>query len=239
MLPVTNFLWVHLPKLRFMQFPWRFLLCLGVPFALLIAISTKDATGIKKWPTRIALYIAMLCVIAFAWHHFQPPWWDHAPDLREMQDFISSGTGYEGTDEYTPVGADPSSGDKDARRITVIGPAHAAIRVLEWTPEHKLFTVEMSAPDTVELHLFNYPAWLAQVNGHPVSTQTRPDMGQMLVPVEAGTNRVQIDFIRTWDRTAGAWISLVALMILLLLAKLNQQKPNADRLNPLTPIHRK
>ncbi len=135
MLPVTNLLWTHLPKLRFMQFPWRFMLCLGVPFTLLTAIA------IKRWTARIALYVAMLCVIAFAWQHFQAPWWDHAPDLREMQDFMSSGPGYEGTDEYTPVGADPSSVDKDARRVTVTGPAHAAIQVLEWTPQHKLFTV--------------------------------------------------------------------------------------------------
>jgi hypothetical protein len=33
----------------------------------------------------------------------------------------------------------------------------------------------------------------------------------MLVPLEAGSNRVQITFIRTWDRTAGAWISLLAI----------------------------
>jgi hypothetical protein len=37
----------------------------------------------------------------------------------------------------------------------------------------------------------------------------------MLVPVEAGANRVQITFTRTWDRKAGAWISLVAALILL------------------------
>ena len=59
----------------------------------------------------------------------QPPWWDNAADLREMQDNMATGAGYEGTDEYTPVGADPSYVDKDARRVTVDGPAHAAIHV--------------------------------------------------------------------------------------------------------------
>jgi hypothetical protein len=32
----------------------------------------------------------------------------------------------------------------------------------------------------------------------------------MLVPVEAGMNRVEVRFVRTWDRTAGGWISLVS-----------------------------
>ena len=129
MLPITNLFWNVLPKLRFMQFPWRWTLCLGVPFTLFIVL------GVRRWPTRVGLYLAMLCVIIFAWHHFQAPWWDTSADLREMQDNVATGVGYEGTDEYTPVGADPSAVDKDARRVTVDGPARGAIRVLEWSAE--------------------------------------------------------------------------------------------------------
>jgi hypothetical protein len=157
----------------------------------------------------------MLCVLAVAWQRFQPPWWDNAADLREMQDNMATGRGYEGTDEYTPVGADPSSVDKDARRVTVEGPAHAAIRVSDWTAERKLFTAEVSAPDNLALHLFNYPAWRVEVNGRLVQARTREGTGQMLVPVEAGANRVRITFVRTWDRRAGGWISAFALALAL------------------------
>jgi hypothetical protein len=41
----------------------------------------------------------------------------------------------------------------------------------------------------------------------------------MLVPVEAGKNRVQITFIRTWDRTLGVWISVLALLLAIGLVK--------------------
>jgi hypothetical protein len=214
MLPITNLLWTILPKLRFMQFPWRFMLCLGVPFALF------SAMGIKKWTARITLYFAAVCVLAFSWQHFQSPWWDHAADLREMQDFMSSRAGYEGTDEYTPVGADPLSVDKDARRIVVAGPAHAAIHVSEWSADNKLFTADMSAPDALLLHLFNYPAWRLEINGHQVQAETRAGTGQMLVPVAQGANNVQIVFIQTWDRAAGGCITLAALLLLLLLLKM-------------------
>jgi 6-pyruvoyl-tetrahydropterin synthase-like protein len=209
MLSISNPVWNILPKLRFMQFPWRWLLCLGIPFTLLTAL------GVRRWTSRLALYLAMLCVLAFVWHHFQPPWWDHAADLREMQDNMATGAGYEGTEEYTPVGADPSNLDQEARRVTVAGPAHAAIRVSEWSTEHKLFTAEMSAPDNLALRLFNYPAWRVEVNGRQAQPGRR-DTGQMLVPVEAGTNRVQITFVRTWDRTAGGWISLAAIVVVLI-----------------------
>lgn len=214
MLSITDPLWNILPKLRFMQFPWRWMLCLGIPFTLL------TAQGVRQWTSRFAFYLAMLCVLAFAWHHFQSPWWDHAADLREMQGNMATGAGYEGTDEYTPVGADAYNVDKAARRVIVEGPAHAAIRVSDWRAEQKVFTAEMSAPDNLALHLFNYPAWRVEVNGRIVQAGTREDTGQMLVPVEAGLNHVQITFVRTWDRAAGGWISLVALVSALLFWKL-------------------
>jgi len=209
MLSITNPLWNILPKLRFMQFPWRWLLCLGVPFTLFVAL------GVRRWVSRVALYVAALCVLAFAGQHFQPPWWDNAADLREMQTNMATGAGYEGADEYAPAGADPSLIDKDARRVIVDGPAHAAIRVSEWGSERKLFTAEMSVADHLALRLFNYPAWRVEVNGRAVQVAAREGTGQMLVPVEAGANRVQVTFIRTWDRRLGGWISLLALLLML------------------------
>ena len=210
MLPITNLFWNLLPKLRFMQFPWRWTLCLGLPFTLFIAL------GVRRWPTRAALYMATLCVIIFAWHHFQAPWWDTSADLREMQDNVGTGAGYEGTDEYTPAGADPSTVDKDARRVTVDGPARGEIRISEWGAERKRFTAELSAADKLALHLFNYPAWRVEVNGQIVQAGTREGTGQMLIPVGAGANRVQIIFARTWDRTLGAWISMVSIVFVLM-----------------------
>jgi len=213
MLSITAPLWNVLPKMRFMQFPWRWLLCMGIPFALFITM------GLWRWTLRLGIYLAALCVLAFVWQHFQPPWWDTAADLREMRDNVATGAGYEGTDEYAPAGADASAVDKSARRVTVDGPAQAAIRVSEWQAERKAFTAEMSSADNLALKLFPYPAWRVEVNGREVQPGAREGTGQMLVPVEAGANRVQITFTRTWDRTAGAWISGIALVVLLVLLK--------------------
>ena len=41
MLSPTLPLWNHLPELRFVQLPWRWLLCLNVPFALVIVLSLQ------------------------------------------------------------------------------------------------------------------------------------------------------------------------------------------------------
>jgi hypothetical protein len=157
----------------------------------------------------------IILVIVMAWHRIQPPWWDNNADLREMQDNMTDRVGYEGTDEYTPVGADPAAVNKDARNVTVHGPAHGASRVSGWDAESKTFAAEMSAPDQLAVRLFRYPAWRAEVNGRVVETKSK-DTGQMLVPVAAGMNQVQITFVRTWDRWVGGWLSLLTAMSLMI-----------------------
>jgi hypothetical protein len=227
MLPISALLWNFLPKLRFMQFPWRWMLCLGVAFSIFLTLA------IHRWTVRLAVYMAMLLVIAFGWQHIQPPWWDGPADLREIEDNMESGSGYEGTDEYTPVGADASNVDKGARLVTVDGPAHAAIHVFEWGPESKRFTAKMSAPANLALRLFDYPAWRAEVNGQQVQATAREGTGQMLVPAGPGANRVEIKFIRTWDRTAGAWTSVLTMLVLILWRFLNRRQSASVRLRNL------
>lgn len=202
----SSLLWKILPKMEFMQFPWRWLLCLSMIFVLFVT------AGLRRSPMRAAVCMLSLVVIAVGWHRAQAPWWDTAADLREMQDNMYIGAGYEGTDEYTPSGADPAAIDKDARKVTVEGPAHADIRVQRWDAEIKTFTAQMSAPDELALRLFSYPAWKAEVNGHVVETSSSAKTGQMLIPVEAGMNLVEIQFTRTWYRTVGGWISLLTLL---------------------------
>jgi len=204
MLPMSAFFWKALPKLQYMQFPWRWLLCLSMIFTVFVSV------GLRRWWQRGVVCVLSLVVIVVAWRCVQAPWWDTAADLREMQDNMATSVGYEGTDEYTPLGADPSAVDKDARKVTVTGPARAAIDVLRWDAESKVFTAEMSAPDRVALRVFRYPAWRVSVNGREVETTAHEGAGQMLIPVGAGMNRVEIRFARTWDRTVGGWISLLS-----------------------------
>jgi hypothetical protein len=207
---VSLVFWKILPKMQFMQFPWRWLLCISLIFSIFVAL------GLQRWWMRTIVCVLSIMVVAAAWTRVQAPWWDNAADLREMQDNMESGAGYEGTDEYTPLGADPAAVDKTARDVTVDGPARAAIHVLRWTAAAKEFTAQVSSADQLALKLFPYPAWKVQVNGHSIPTSVRKSTGQILIPVPAGLNRVQIRFVRTWDRTAGAWISTVMFVLVLL-----------------------
>jgi len=217
MFPMAGIAWRILPKLEFMQFPWRWLLCLSMIFTVFVVAGTAasgslsvSAASAKRhsWWSRAAICVAALVLIAAAWHFIQPPWWDNAADLREMRDNFTDRIGYEGTDEYTPLGADPSAIDKDAANVSVVAPGQAAISAVQWGAETKSFTAEVSTATQLKLRLFRYPAWKVEVNGRWVRTG-RGDAGQMIVPVDAGVNHVQVTLVRTRDRTTGGWISVI------------------------------
>ena len=207
MCPFTFIFWDYLPKLRFVQLPWRWLLCLNVAFALLVTAACR------RWATRLMLCGVLLGLVWAAGHRVQQPWWDTSADIEEMHDAIADGGGYEGTDEYVPAGVDPSELNKDAAPVTVLSGARARIDMVEWSPQAKVFSVDVLRPEKLRLRLFDYPAWAVEVNGRKVFTEAQDVTGEIVVPVQAGVNSVRVTFVQTRDRLVGDIISLLALLV--------------------------
>jgi hypothetical protein len=219
MLSPTLPLWNHLPELRFVQLPWRWLLCLNVPFALAISM------GFQRWRWRIVLCVAMLAVLVTVWHRVQNPWWDNAGDIQEMLDNQQDGTGNEGADEYVPVGVDPYDSDQKAPQIRFEGKGHAQITVQKWNAERRSIDANAGSQGKLVLRLFNYPLWDVEVNGSKIKTESTPDTGQMVVPVAAGENLIRIRFVDGWDRKLGLVLSGIAFAAIALLFVIWKPQP--------------
>ena len=202
-------LWTYLPELRYVQLPWRWLLCLNVPFAVLVVLA------IRRWWFRGLVYAAMLAIVLLLWQRVQVPWWDNAADIKEMVDDQHDGPGYEGTDEYAPVAADPYAIDQQAPKVLFQGNGHAELQIKEWKAESRQVIATTSAPGQLVFRLFNYPSWSVLVNGRVVVAESTKKTGQLTVPVAAGESQVQIKFVEGWDRAVGAAISMVALALML------------------------
>lgn len=209
MFSITLLAWEHLPELRFVQFPWRWLLCLNVVWALSVPIAFHRAT------TRLLVYVALLSMLAFGCLYIQAPWWENAASISEILGHQRTGEGYEDVDEYVPAGADNYEIKPDAPRVTAENQSAIRTTIQEWNPESRVFTAHVDQPEVLMLRLFNYPSWRVTVNGKLVEAQSDPLTGQMMIPIRAGENEVRIKFIRTWDRTVGGLVSLGALLVLL------------------------
>jgi hypothetical protein len=237
MLPVTVFLWRALPKLQFVQFPWRWTEVLAVVFAFLVAAAI-GATEQKRGVYRIGIVVALgICASAVAIGH--DAYWDSDTLAAAVQAF-RAGQGYEGVDEYTPTACDRSQlpgNPDDTTRPTGVSPATAppiamvsrasgdvvpaqgvTLDFQRSSAEREIFREESLAPVTLALRILSYPAWQIDVDGHEILARVQPGTGQIVEPLPAGAHQVALHFRRTWDRTAGDAISAGAFIILLAFA---------------------
>jgi hypothetical protein len=213
----TAFLWDFLPKLRFVQFPWRWMSILAVVAAGFLAIAIERRRG---W-----LWLPALLLLSLPLGYFliNNGWWD--PDEMPTQyAAITAGTGYDGTDEYDPLGddhmdlpsnaplaailpADPDAGKAPDGRITID----------QWKTEQKQIRVRVTRDARIALRLLNYPAWRVTLNGNTVTPGRSEGINQMIIPVPTGDSQIRAQFTRTPDRTLGLMLFSLSLIIVAIL----------------------
>jgi hypothetical protein len=224
MFPPSVWLWRNLPKLQFVQFPWRWLVPLGIPYSFFLASAIGRSRRRWLWYGALATVIA-----AGATAIAHDAWWD-TEDVTLLAAAIHSSHGYEGTDEYAPIGcdryslpgmiADPDSLDAinekpptprvakfDLKSREIVPDLSMQVRVDKWLAEGKILHIETPEPVTLALRLLNYPAWDVRLDDQNSAAVSAPVTAQMLVRVPAGSHRIEAVFRRTRDRIAGDAIS--------------------------------
>ena len=97
--------------------------------------------------------------------------------------------------------------DHPGKRRPVSG---LTLRVERWTAERRIFRESAAKPITLALRLVDYPAWSVRIDGSPAHLDSTPETGEILLRLPAGSHQIEIDFRRTWDRTAGAILSVLS-----------------------------
>jgi hypothetical protein len=211
MLRATLIVWQVLPKLRFVQFPWRWMSILAVPFAFFLAAVAVRRFG-WLWVTTATVVLAGTGAFLV-----RQTWWD-ADDIPTLQAGMAAGEGFEGTDEYDPVGDDHYNLPAKMARARVlpmdlVGEAPTPRIYFErWTAEDREIRVVSPGAVRLALRLLNYPAWHVEVNGKTVMPEHAEDSGQVVLELPSGESRVKVHFARTRDRTLGGALSLMSLL---------------------------
>jgi hypothetical protein len=208
MLRSSLILWVYLPKLQFVQFPWRWMGILAVPYAFFSAAALRRVR--PGWVWAVVVFIAVVSTAGFLVHK---AWWD-SNDIPVLREAISSGKGFDGTDEYDPAKDDHTDLPAQAPQVQILprdgadAPApDAKIRIARWTAEEKDLRVTSPQPFRLAVRLVDYPAWRVEANGQRVTPQPQETTAQIILPLPAGTDRVKISFVSTRDRNLGSLLS--------------------------------
>jgi len=235
LLPFSDVVWRSAPEMKFLQFPWRWLLVLSLVLAALAGMALRGSAGTSRANLlRVGAVVAIAgCVAGVAWVYFWQPC-DEEDNVRaQMATF--RGAGFEGTDEYTAAQADNGEIQQNLPRIRMVRSADgdegkdaaaanpvwqaggvdllpSEVQIGRWDAERMSATVRSGAGFAV-LRVMDYPAWQVRVNGAPVDARPRRDDGLMVVPVAAGAAQIAVRYGATRDVWAGRVLSLAAAII--------------------------
>jgi hypothetical protein len=157
------------------------------------------------------------------------------------------GAGVEGTDEYTPVGADNASiqqhlplvrvlrGAQDDTADSTLGdnpewrPGDAGIipaQVDARRPDGEHWQVQVVTPESgyAVLRLMDYPSWRVSVDGRSAPERPHREDGLMAVPLPAGSHQIAVQWFATWDVITGRAFSAVSLLALAGVAMLERRE---------------
>lgn len=234
-LPISLPVWRLFPELRFLQFPWRWLVAVEAPMAVLMAAAV--------WPRgrREQVWAVLACAAFFvtstaaAGILFHQKCYPEDAALGMWTDYVHH-IGFEGTDEYAPPGADNdevAAGLPDACLVAdpteELG-AGGSEGTPEWSPnqkscvatysfdggniEHRRLQAAVPHSGYLVLRLRRYRAWDVRVNGRSAGTDTVREDGLYAVPVPQGLVNVTVDWTATPDVVASRWMSGAALLAL-------------------------
>jgi hypothetical protein len=262
-------MWNHLPELRFVQFPWRWLLVVGVAASLLAGMalhsrsrealphpSQQTARQWMKASMKAAIPVAMVAgivvtLIVASRTFFQPC--DDEDAVAAQVAAFRSGQGVEGTDEYTPAGADNSQIQQGLPFVRLVQrpeddiaeasnvenprwqtPADAnelisipvSILVNRKNAESWTLQFKSNKPGYAVLRLMDYPAWQVRLNGSVVPNRPSREDGLMTVPIHAGSNVIEVRWRITQDVIAGRAASATAAALLIAFAAFVRNRRN-------------
>ncbi len=216
--PPSLFLWNHVPKLAFLQFPWRLCALLAVIMATFAAQALDRLPALPS--SLLPLPLALVLVLP-AWHFFHLPC-DPDDAVPARVALFQHNGGAEPTDEYTPSQADNEALRQNDPPYWLTQPttpvAPSASSCPSCPPVVHLNLVE-SAPQLLVLNLRAYPTWQVTLNGQAQPTASLRQDGLITVPLPAGPDTVDITYQRTPDQNIGLAISALAAATALALSR--------------------
>jgi len=230
--PLSQPIWNLLPELRFLQFPWRWLLVLESPLAVFVA-----AAVVPRNPAQLARRVAVgaaaaaVFITLTAWATtslYQPC--DDEDAVAGMLNAYRAGQGFAGTYEYEPIGSDISLIAMNLPEACLVSDPAVALGKpdsdgnLTWSagqgtclatfavapgsgPEHLRIHAAPAHAGYLVLRLRSYPAWQVRVDGRAASSLTPRADGLIAVPVPAGPVDVTADWTTTEDVVVSRWVS--------------------------------
>ena len=239
MVPISRPLWLFLPEMRFLQYPWRWLEAVEAPVAIFVMAAIWPRSRVGRTIALTACCVGFLGLTVLAGTDYFQVCYPEDTVAATLADY-RAGTGFEGMYEYEPPGGDDGSiatGLPDACLVSdpsaVLGrpdpddpganPIWSAdqgscLAVFAFAqssgPENRWILVYVPRPGYLVLRLTRFPAWSLSLNGQPVCNVGDREDGLIAVPVLAGKVDLTASWTTTPDVAAARWLGAVSVLLL-------------------------
>jgi hypothetical protein len=241
----SSFFYRVIPILKYVQFPWRFLVFIAFA-ASVAAVSLEKLAkylGKKRRIPAISITSAILVFAFYAYYaipkfsYFRVEKGEFASgrsfqvkkqllnpqvakniwQINPLKYMLATGMSCTSGDDYLPrtVLAKPRS--ETEKPVLWMGQGQSEIAYSSTNLVDLLIHTKNQESGNLDIMRFAFPGWQAKVDGKLVKPGIRHGTGTILVPLSAGSHEIRIYFGATPLHKVSAWISAVCMLFLLLL----------------------
>ena len=208
--PLSWPLWIIIPKLGSIEFPWRWLAVTSAAGSIALASSLPYWKEMLGQPRRILALLAtgsVLVAIVFTFMHPVRAAIFYARP--QFQGMLQALPGSASVPEWFPAGS-----TEPLRRMSArVEAGQRDVRLESWEAEHRRFEVGAGEATEARVQTLFYPLWVATSGGQKLSTRRATD-GALLISLPAGAVSVDLQFREPLRAQAATILSAVAWLLM-------------------------
>lgn len=208
-LEYSAFLWETIPRIDFLQFPWRFINFVAIAMSILIGslIFGIHKVGGRIASSSVAVGIISVTIILNAKLFVPQTFFDRPSEYYTNQNFIRWDTS-KISDEYMPPNfLVPQSESEVPREKIIVSSGSAVIKSASVKTGNIRATIEAETQSTILLTIAPFPAWEILRNGADVEYRNTNHGIQIQLP--EGESEIQARFVQTPIEQLGNGITVI------------------------------
>jgi hypothetical protein len=189
--PLSDFVWVNLPFLQKVQFPWRWLGIVSLFGAIFSSIGIGQLSETLKKSRNILLPIgvgAIFLVFIFTSSFIvKGAVYNSRQDFNRQLDTLNEAESFEC---WWTIWAEKSAFNQKEK----VAVQNRAVKIQTWNATKRILTVSAGGAQPISLATFYYPHWKAKVNGIETEVDKTVD-GKILIPVSEAESVIELKFV--------------------------------------------
>lgn len=211
----STFIWLAIPTIQKIQFPWRFLNHVAFLLSFSAAGVVLFFEKLKSPKKEIFAIILSLLVLSINLPYFHPIHYGPVTDAEKFSGKAWVNQVTSGIYDYLPKTAKIAAQGPAKDYVDDINSGDGVYTITDGQQgsDWKYFKLNLGQKSKVILSQLAFPNFIITDNGQQINYQIEPELGRIVINLESGDHFLFVKFTNTPVRTISNYISLIAWLI--------------------------